>query len=117
MPAEDAGRAKDEEVWNLIVYIRSLGKNVPAAATRRCACAADRRNSRAAAATDDVAWQPAFLWQRMDDRRSPCLRTKVARVPRKQPKVPFQVLGGVLELAVHRLVRLLHDLCPRCLCP
>jgi len=30
MPAEDAGRAKDDEVWNLIVYIRSLGKNVPA---------------------------------------------------------------------------------------
>jgi mono/diheme cytochrome c family protein len=29
MPAEDAGRAKDDEVWNLIVYIRSLGKNVP----------------------------------------------------------------------------------------
>ncbi len=32
MPAEDAGRAKDDEVWNLIVYIRSLGKAQPAAA-------------------------------------------------------------------------------------
>jgi mono/diheme cytochrome c family protein len=26
MPAEDAGRAKDDEVWNLIVFIRGLGK-------------------------------------------------------------------------------------------
>ncbi len=32
MPAEDAGRAKDDEVWNLVVYIRSLGKAQPAAA-------------------------------------------------------------------------------------
>jgi mono/diheme cytochrome c family protein len=30
MPAEDAGRAKDDEVWNLIVYIRALGKVQPA---------------------------------------------------------------------------------------
>jgi len=32
MPAEDAGRAKDEEVWNLIVYIRNFSKNQPATA-------------------------------------------------------------------------------------
>jgi hypothetical protein len=32
MPAEDAGRAKDDEVRNLIVYIRSFSKNAPAAA-------------------------------------------------------------------------------------
>lgn len=32
MPAEDAGRAKDDEVWNLIVYIRSFSKNAPAEA-------------------------------------------------------------------------------------
>jgi len=31
MPAEDAGRAKDDEVRNLVVYIRSLGKAQPAA--------------------------------------------------------------------------------------
>ncbi len=31
MPAEDAGRAKDDEVWNLIVYIRNFSKNQPAA--------------------------------------------------------------------------------------
>jgi mono/diheme cytochrome c family protein len=31
MPAEDTGRAKDEEVWNLIVYIRNFSKNQPAA--------------------------------------------------------------------------------------
>lgn len=31
MPAEDAGRAKDEEVWNLIVYIRNFSKNQPTA--------------------------------------------------------------------------------------
>ncbi|MFY9673336.1 MAG: c-type cytochrome [Terriglobales bacterium] len=26
MPAEDAGRAKDEEVWNIVNYLRTLGK-------------------------------------------------------------------------------------------
>jgi mono/diheme cytochrome c family protein len=31
MPAEDASRAKDDEVWNLIIYIRSFGKAQPAA--------------------------------------------------------------------------------------
>jgi mono/diheme cytochrome c family protein len=30
MPAEDAGRAKDDEVWNLIVIIRAFGKEQPA---------------------------------------------------------------------------------------
>ena len=30
MPAEDAGRAKDNEVWGLITYIRSFSKNQPA---------------------------------------------------------------------------------------
>jgi mono/diheme cytochrome c family protein len=32
MPAEDAGRAKDDEVWNLIIYIRNLYKLPPAPA-------------------------------------------------------------------------------------
>jgi hypothetical protein len=32
MPSEDAERAKDDEVWNLILYIRSLSKQQPAAA-------------------------------------------------------------------------------------
>jgi cytochrome c len=32
MPAEDAGRAKNDEVWNLILYIRGLSKGQPAAA-------------------------------------------------------------------------------------
>ena len=32
MPAEGAGRAKDDEVWNLVVYIRGLSKGRPAAA-------------------------------------------------------------------------------------
>jgi len=31
MPAEDTGRASDTEVWNLIIYIRGLGKAQPAA--------------------------------------------------------------------------------------
>src|ERR1700744_2004411 len=31
MPAEEAGRAKDDDVWNLIVYIRGLSKGGPAA--------------------------------------------------------------------------------------
>jgi len=31
MPAEDPGRAKDDEVWNLVVYIRALGKAQPVA--------------------------------------------------------------------------------------
>jgi copper transport protein len=31
MPAEDVGRANDTEVWNLIIYIRTLSKNQPPA--------------------------------------------------------------------------------------
>jgi cytochrome c len=31
MPAEDAGRAKDEMVWNLVIYIRSFSKGQAAA--------------------------------------------------------------------------------------
>src|SRR5580658_9948942 len=31
MPPEDPGRAKDDEVWNLIIYIRAFSKNQPAA--------------------------------------------------------------------------------------
>jgi len=31
MPAEDVGRANDTEVWNLIIYIRSLSRNQPPA--------------------------------------------------------------------------------------
>ena len=31
MPAEDVGRAKNDEVWNLIIYIRSFSKNQPSA--------------------------------------------------------------------------------------
>jgi mono/diheme cytochrome c family protein len=30
MPAEDVGRAKNDEVWNLIIYIRGLSKGQPA---------------------------------------------------------------------------------------
>jgi mono/diheme cytochrome c family protein len=32
MPPEDAGRAKNDELWNLIIYIRSLSSAQPAAA-------------------------------------------------------------------------------------
>jgi hypothetical protein len=32
MPPEDVGRAKNDEVWNLIIYIRGLSKGQPAAA-------------------------------------------------------------------------------------
>ena len=31
MPAEDVSRAKDDELWNLIVYIRGMSKGHPAA--------------------------------------------------------------------------------------
>ncbi|MGA8668787.1 MAG: cytochrome c [Terracidiphilus sp.] len=31
MPAEDTGRAKDDEVWNLVIFIRGLSKDHPAA--------------------------------------------------------------------------------------
>jgi len=31
MPPEGAGRAKDDEVWNLIIYIRNMSKGRPAA--------------------------------------------------------------------------------------
>jgi cytochrome c len=33
MPPEDAGRATDSDVWNLIIYIRSLSKNHQATPT------------------------------------------------------------------------------------
>ena len=32
MPPEDSGRAKNDELWNLIIYIRNLPKGQPAAA-------------------------------------------------------------------------------------
>jgi mono/diheme cytochrome c family protein len=32
MPPEPEGRAKDDEVWNLVIYIRGLSKQQPAAA-------------------------------------------------------------------------------------
>ncbi len=31
MPAEAEGRAKDDDVWNIIAYIRGMSKNQPAA--------------------------------------------------------------------------------------
>ncbi|HXP59579.1 MAG TPA: cytochrome c [Dongiaceae bacterium] len=31
MPAEDAGRAKNDEIWGLITYIRGMSKGQPAA--------------------------------------------------------------------------------------
>jgi cytochrome c len=31
MPAEDAGRAKDADVWNLVIYIRAFSKGQPSA--------------------------------------------------------------------------------------
>jgi mono/diheme cytochrome c family protein len=31
MPPEEAGRANDAEVWNMIIYIRNFSKNQPAA--------------------------------------------------------------------------------------
>jgi mono/diheme cytochrome c family protein len=31
MPAEDAGRAKNDEVWSLVTYIRNMSKGQPAA--------------------------------------------------------------------------------------
>jgi cytochrome c len=31
MPPEDPSRAKDDEVWNLVIYIRAFSKNQPAA--------------------------------------------------------------------------------------
>jgi mono/diheme cytochrome c family protein len=41
MPAEEEGRAKDTEVWNLIVYIRGFSKGQPAAAPPAAAPPAD----------------------------------------------------------------------------
>jgi mono/diheme cytochrome c family protein len=32
MPAEDASRAKDDDVWNLVIYVRNLAKKGAAAA-------------------------------------------------------------------------------------
>lgn len=33
MPPEDAGRAKDDDVWNLVIYIRSFSKSQSANST------------------------------------------------------------------------------------
>jgi mono/diheme cytochrome c family protein len=33
MPPEDAGRAKDDDIKNLVIYIRSFSKSQPAAST------------------------------------------------------------------------------------
>jgi mono/diheme cytochrome c family protein len=41
MPPEAEGRAKDEMVWNLIIYIRSFAKKQPAAAPATATAAAD----------------------------------------------------------------------------
>jgi mono/diheme cytochrome c family protein len=41
MPAEEDGRAKDSEIWNLIVYIRGFSKGQPAAAPPAAAPPAD----------------------------------------------------------------------------
>src|ERR1700677_5277142 len=30
MPPEDAGRAKDDDIWHLVLYIRAMSKNQPA---------------------------------------------------------------------------------------
>jgi mono/diheme cytochrome c family protein len=32
MPPEEASRAKDDDIWNLVIYIRSFSKGHPAAA-------------------------------------------------------------------------------------
>jgi mono/diheme cytochrome c family protein len=34
MPAEDVGRAKDDEIWNLIIYIRKFSQGQSAAADK-----------------------------------------------------------------------------------
>jgi mono/diheme cytochrome c family protein len=39
MPPEDVGRAKNDELWNLIIYIRGLSKGQPAAAPPQPAAA------------------------------------------------------------------------------
>jgi mono/diheme cytochrome c family protein len=35
MPAEDAARAKNDEVWNLVLYIRGLSKGQPSEAPKQ----------------------------------------------------------------------------------
>jgi mono/diheme cytochrome c family protein len=41
MPPEDAGRAKDDDIWNLIHYIRAMSKNQPAPAAPAAPAPAD----------------------------------------------------------------------------
>jgi hypothetical protein len=41
MPAEEEGRAKDSEVWTLIIYIRGFAKAQPAAAPSAAPAPAD----------------------------------------------------------------------------
>ena len=40
MPPEDASRAKNDEIWNLIIYIRAMPKSQPAAAPASAPAAA-----------------------------------------------------------------------------
>jgi mono/diheme cytochrome c family protein len=35
MPPEEAARAKDDDVWNLVIYIRALSKNTTTASASR----------------------------------------------------------------------------------
>jgi len=44
MPAEAVGRAKDDELWNLVIYIRGLSKNQPAGAPKPEAPKTDSTN-------------------------------------------------------------------------
>ena len=44
MPPEDSGRAVDTEVWNLIIYIRSLSKAQPSASASANASAPASKN-------------------------------------------------------------------------
>ena len=56
MPPEDAGRAKDNEVWSLVTYIRGMSKNRPAAPA---APAAPAPAAPAAAPAEPAAPAPA----------------------------------------------------------
>jgi cytochrome c len=50
MPAEDPARAKDDDVWNLVIYIRALAKSQPAPAAPATPAAAPAATAPAAAA-------------------------------------------------------------------
>jgi cytochrome c5 len=58
MPPEDVGRAKNDEIWNLIIYIRGMSKNQPASTPAEAPAAAPAPDATPAAPPADKPTAP-----------------------------------------------------------